>query len=248
MTPITPPVTAPVTPPITPPITPKLFFTRDNGPEAIKLIPLELMDPEYARIQGAGEAILRAYDDMLQMLEGDCVGDIRLQNGLAAAVAGLSAREFSALSKDEKASHRLRFVRTPIHRQLAPHLIIYIGVPPQYQNKPATSARIQFEEVVEGSEFDPWDDLWEKRKLPLTSAWGRSLYPQAQFVFLAGAFVTWPMHWSQQSDQSEDSTRDLALSVNKLLTLLKITLYHELAHYFRNLVCLFLLSVDLDSL
>jgi hypothetical protein len=232
-------------------VTPRLFFTSDNGPEAIKLTPLELMDPEYIHIQDAGAAVLRAYDDVLMMLEGDCAGDIRLQNGLAAAVAGLSAKDFSDLFEDEKKSYRLRFVHTPIHRQLAPDLIIYIGVPRARQDKLATSGRIQFNEAVQDSEFYPWDDIvWEKRELPPT-AWSwvaRSLYPQAQFIFVAGVFVTWPVHWSQQSDQSEDSSRKLALSINKLLIQLRVTLYHELAHYLRNLVCLFLLPVDINSL
>lgn len=111
------------------------------------------MDPECVV---AGTAVLRAYDEMLMMLEGDDVGDIRLQNGLAAAVAGLSAQEYSALSEDEKSSHRSHFVSSPVHRRLAPHIIIYIGVPPEHQEKPATTGRIQFDTAIQDFEFHPW--------------------------------------------------------------------------------------------
>ena len=207
---------------------------------------MDCSDP-HMYLRPAGAAVLKAYDDLLMMLEGNCVGDIRLQNGLAAAVAGLSAKEFSELPDVTKESHRVRFVRDPIHRQLAPDLILYIGVPPpQHVDKPASSGRITFEETLQDSEFKLWHDLWEEAKVSPT-AWGwvvRSLKPQAQIIFLSGLFVTWPTHWSQQS---EDSPHKLKTLVHNLTIYLKVTLYHEFAHHLRNLVYLFLFSVDLGS-
>lgn len=105
---------------------PHLFFTNDPGPNAITLTRLELMEDQH--LQQAGKSILDAYNELLTMLKGDCEGDQRLQNGLAAAVAGLSQHEFSNLSEDIQGSHRDKFVRGPIHQQLAPHLIVYLGL------------------------------------------------------------------------------------------------------------------------
>jgi len=57
-------------------------------------------------LQQAGKLILYAYSELLLMLKGDCDGDQCLQNGLVAAVAGLSQHKFSNLSEDLQASHR----------------------------------------------------------------------------------------------------------------------------------------------
>ena len=58
------------------PITLKLFFTTDNGPDAIKLTELELMDcsDPHKYLRPAGTAVLKAYDELLMMLEGRALG------------------------------------------------------------------------------------------------------------------------------------------------------------------------------
>lgn len=167
------------------------------------------------------------------MLEGDRVGDLRLQNGLAAAVAGLSAREFFDLPEKTKESHRRRFVHMPIHQQLSPHLIIYLGSPATNQDKPAKSGQIQSHK-----EFYPWDAMWDSQDIsPTTWDWmTSSLDPQAHFIFLSATFVTWPTHWFRESPVNFASYK------STLLLHLKITLYHEFAHYLQNLVCQFVLS------
>jgi len=107
---------------------PHLFFTQDPGPNAVTLTRLELTNDDHLR--QAGASILHAYSELLGMLKGDSGGDLRLQNGLAAAVTGLSCQEFSNLSENTQESHRNRFVRGPIHQELAPHLIVYLGSGP----------------------------------------------------------------------------------------------------------------------
>jgi hypothetical protein len=184
--------------------------------------------------------VVFAYDELLKMLKGGYPGDIRLQNGLAAAAAGLSAGEFFDLPEETKESHRRRFVRGPLHRQLAPNLIIYLGSPPISQDKPATSGRIQYQnKVVQQSEFYTWDAIWDLQDAsPTALGWiTRSLDPQAHFIFLSVVFVAGPLRWFQESLLDSMSYR------STLLRHLKITLYHELAHYLRNLVCQFVLSV-----
>jgi len=100
------------------------------------------MTTEDDYLRDTGKSVLFAYNDLLMTLAGDHVGDLRLQNGLAAAVAGLSAREFSKLSAEMQESHRRRFVRTPL-LHLAPDLTIYIGASYTNQDKPATSERVK---------------------------------------------------------------------------------------------------------
>ena len=52
------------------------------------------MKSEDDYFRDAGKSMLFAYNDLLLMLEGDQVGDLRLQNGLAAAVAGISSPSY----------------------------------------------------------------------------------------------------------------------------------------------------------
>lgn len=160
-------------------------------------------------------------------------GDLRLQDGLAAAVAGLSVQEFLDLPEDTKESHRERFVRLPIHRQLAPNLIVYIGAPAPNQQKPATSGQIHFrEELVPVSDFFSWHQTWDLQDVsPTALGWmTRSLDPQAHFIFLSGIFAAWPSRWRKEPLSDQGYYESI------LILHLKITLYHELAHYLRNLV------------
>jgi hypothetical protein len=217
---------------------PQLFFTSDNGPNPATLTRLERVTTEHDYFRDAGISVLFAYDDLLTMLEGDNVGDLRLQNGLAAAVAGLSAREFSELSMEMQESHRRRFVRAPLHQQLVPDLAIYLGASYASQDKLATSERIQFGEIVQELESYPWNAIRDEERPP--TAWDsatRSMNRQARYLlFLSGIFVAWPTRWLKESPL------DFATSKSKLLLHLKVTLYHQLAYHLRNLVCLFILG------
>ena len=75
--------------------------------------------------------------------------------------------------------------------------------------------------------------MWDKEDISPT-AWGwvtRSLSPQAHFIFLSGAFIAWPTRWKKESPIKS------ATYQSTLLLYSKITLYHELAHHLRTLVC-----------
>ena len=137
-------------------------------------------------LRNTGESILLAYNELLVMLGGNQAGDHRLQNGLAAAVAGLSAREFSSLPGDMKESHRRNFVRSPIHQQLAPGLIIYLGSPLPNEDKPATIEQIRSTDELIKSDNYPWDLIWKDGDTsPTALGWtARSLTPQSHFAYL----------------------------------------------------------------
>jgi len=134
----------------------------------------------------------------------------------------------------------MNFVRSPIHQQLAPDLVIYLGSPPPNVNMPAIVGQIRFSDEPVESDLRPWDPLWGDRDTsPTARGWtARSMTPHSQFIFLSGIFSAWPERWSQEP---------LLLATkykSTLLLYLKITLYHELAHHLRSLVSQFVLSVD----
>jgi hypothetical protein len=219
---------------------PRIFITNGNGPGPVTLTQLDLMTSE-PELKHTGESMLLAYNELLVRLEGTQVGDHRLQNGLAAAVAGLSAKEFSDLPEDIQESHRMNFVRSPIHQQLAPDLIIYLGSPPPNVNMPATVGQILFADEPVESDLRPRDPLWEDRNKSPT-AWGWTATSHSHFIFLSGIFAAWPEPWSQEPLLIAKKYK------STLLLYLKIALYHELAHHLRSLVSQFVLSVDFDSL
>jgi hypothetical protein len=85
--------------------TPHLFFILDNGPNTVKLMQLGLISD--CNLQKTGGSILYVYNKLLKILKGPHVGSLHLQNELAAAVTGLSIKEFFELPKNEQESHRI---------------------------------------------------------------------------------------------------------------------------------------------
>ena len=75
--------------------------------------------------------------------------------------------------------------------------------------------------------------MWDQQDTSPTSlGWvTRSLAPQAHFIFLSGAFIAWPTRWNRIPLVKSSAYR------STLLLYSKITLYHELAHHLRSLVC-----------
>jgi len=210
-------------------VSPQLYYTNDHGPDNVTLTPLRADDPEPYMGQMADE-ILYAYGELLRMLEENTPGSIRLQCGLAAAAAGLSVSEFFALSKKDQDYHRTKFVKVPLHHQLAPSLILYLG-PKQNSKTPSASGRLSFNEKAD-LEFWPWHSSWEEDSKSFTAwRWStRTLFPQHLFIFLSGAFLAWPNRWKSERHQTH---------FKRLLQIfLKITIYHELAHQLQNLVCI----------